>query len=367
MKVAIIGAGTSGLSCAIELEKQGISPVIFECNDFIGEYHSHVSAFLGLITRPVADPIVYINRDLGIKLKPLNRFRKVIHYSPNNQTVVSGPLGYFMIRGREEISVKNQLYAQIKSHVHFGSFVQPEDLENEFDHIVVADGQWTIPARYGIWQEMMRTWLKGGIFEGDFEDDTLHMWLDKELTNGAYIYLAPYSKNKAVIAQIVQNIEHAELNDYWYRFLSSRDILKKYNLLETWELPHHAGSVTTNKLNKMYFIGASGGGAEPFLGFGQFNAIVAGVMAAKSIATGADMNFLMKDLTKKGQQMADFRSLMNSATNKDFDHLLTFMKTPGLRSLIYKTDINILDILAKGLSFMPSRNKGDILQSRGGK
>lgn len=30
VKVAIIGAGTSGLSCAIELEKHGIYPVIFE-------------------------------------------------------------------------------------------------------------------------------------------------------------------------------------------------------------------------------------------------------------------------------------------------------------------------------------------------
>jgi len=32
MKVAIVGAGLSGLSCAIELERHKIKPVIFEKN-----------------------------------------------------------------------------------------------------------------------------------------------------------------------------------------------------------------------------------------------------------------------------------------------------------------------------------------------
>lgn len=367
MKVAIIGAGTAGLSCAIELERHGIYPVIFERNDFIGEYQPHVSAFLGLITRPVADPIKYMDQILGIKLKPLNHFRKVIHYSPNNQATVSGNLGYFMVRGKEENSVKNQLYSQIKSQVHFKSFAQPEDLDKEFDYIVVADGHWSTPSRYGIWQEIMRTWLKGGIFAGDFEDDTLKMWLDNELTKGVYIYLAPYSKNKAVIAHVVQNIEHEEINSYWQRFLESHDILKKYDMLESWELPHHAGFVSTHKLGKVYFVGAAGGGAEPFLGFGQFNAIVSGVMTARSIARGTDINLLLKDLTKRSHQLYTFRPLMNSATNQDFDRLLTVMKAPGLRSLVYNTNIDIIKLLSSGLKLVFSENEKLPPSAKGGK
>jgi len=211
MRVAIIGAGTSGLSCAIELEKYGIKPVIFERNDFIGEYHPHVSAFINLIIRPIAaDPIKYMDKNLGIKLKPLNHFRKVIHYSPNNEATVTGPLGYFMIRGKEGNSVKNQLHKMVKSQVHFNSFVQPEDIENDFDHIVVADGLKFIPERYGIWREVMSTWVKGGVFAGDFESDTLKMWLDNDLTHGVYVYLAPYSRSKGVIAHVVQNIRHED-------------------------------------------------------------------------------------------------------------------------------------------------------------
>ncbi len=367
MKVAIIGAGTSGLACAIELERNGIYPEIFERNEFIGEYHPHVSAFLDLITRPVPDPIKYIDKKFGIKLKPLNQFRKVIHYSPNNQVTVSGPLGYFMIRGREENSVKNQLHSQIKSQVHFGCFVQPEELENEFDYVVVADGHWSTPTRYGIWQEVMRTWVKGAIFEGDFQVDTLQMWLDNDLTKGVYIYSAPYSKNKAVIAHVVQNIEHEELNDYWHRFLESRDILKNYDMVESWELPHRAGNVTTNKVGKIYFVGAAGGGVEPFLGFGQFNAVITGVMVARSIAQGSDISQLLSELRKKNEELGKIRPLLNSATNEGFDRLLTFMKTPGLRSLVYRTDIDIIKLLSTGLVSVSDENQKKAPPTKGGK
>lgn len=355
------------MSCAIELERNGINPIIFERNGFIGEYNPHVSAFLGLITRPASDPVKYMDKVLGIKLKPLNQFRKVIHYSPNNQVTVTGHLGHFMIRGREENSIKNQLRSQVKSQIQFNSFVKPEDLENEFDYIVVADGHWSTPARYGIWQEIMHTWVKGGIFEGDFEEHTLQMWLDNELTKGVYIYAAPYSKNKAAIAHVVQNIEHEELNTYWHRFLESRDILKKYNMLESWELPHHAGTVTTAKVGKIYFAGAAGGGAEPFLGFGQFNAITSGVMIARSIAKGSDINLLLKEITKKSAELKTIRPLLDAATNQDFDRVMTIMKTPGLRTLVYRTDIDIIKLLSTGLKLVSGEKENQASQTKGGK
>lgn len=146
----------------------------------------------------------------------------------------------------------------------------------------------------------------------------------------------------------MQGIEQQHLNDYWSRFLESRNILKKYDLLETWELPHHTGFLTTHKVGKIYFCGAAGGGAEPFLGFGQFNAIYSGVMTARSITHGQDINKLMKFITDKSMQLATLRALINAATNEDFDTLLTAMKFPGFRSLIYKSNIDIIKLISLG-------------------
>lgn len=95
MRVAIIGAGVAGLACAHELEKHGIKPVIYEKNSFIGEAYSHVGAALEIVLRPIRNPVIYLRKNFGIDLKPLNTVKTVAHHSPNKQTEIKGNLGFF--------------------------------------------------------------------------------------------------------------------------------------------------------------------------------------------------------------------------------------------------------------------------------
>jgi len=74
VKVAIIGAGIAGLSCAHELERHGIEPVIFEKNDVVGEIFPHVSVIMQIFNRPVRDPLKHLAEKYNIELQPINRF-----------------------------------------------------------------------------------------------------------------------------------------------------------------------------------------------------------------------------------------------------------------------------------------------------
>ncbi|HRS22041.1 MAG TPA: NAD(P)-binding protein, partial [Clostridia bacterium] len=62
MKVAIMGAGLSGLSCAKYLEDHNIEPVIFEKRERVGERFPNMEAIIQMVHRPLKDPLIYINK-----------------------------------------------------------------------------------------------------------------------------------------------------------------------------------------------------------------------------------------------------------------------------------------------------------------
>jgi hypothetical protein len=71
MKVAIIGAGLSGLSCAHELQKLGIKPVIFEKKGYIGDALGYTKISVRLFDRPMTDTGRFVRKKFGINIKPV--------------------------------------------------------------------------------------------------------------------------------------------------------------------------------------------------------------------------------------------------------------------------------------------------------
>ena len=67
LKVGIIGAGLAGLSCAFELEKFGIIPVIFEKKSSLGQNMNFNSIQMNLFDMGLKNPVKYFIYDTSSK------------------------------------------------------------------------------------------------------------------------------------------------------------------------------------------------------------------------------------------------------------------------------------------------------------
>jgi len=346
VKVAIIGGGLAGLSCACELERHGISPVIFHRNGYIGDQFSHVAALLEIQHRPIKDAIKYIKKNFNISITPVNTVNTLTHYSPHRKTVIKGNFGFFIKRGRDEDSLPMQLFSQLKtSKINFNTYGDIDPLAKEFDYVVVANGNTVFSNQLGCWFPTIRTYIRGAVLLGDFDPTNLVMWINKDYCKNGYAYLTPFNDKKASLVLVVSDVNEKEADHYWKVFLDYENI--NYTILDEFKQAHDTGFTYPHKVDNIYFAGNAGGAIDPFLGFGQLNSIEMGVMAARSIANGEDYEKLLKRVTKHNYQLYQMRKAFNSASNDAYDFILASIGFPGIRQILYNTRFDIIKNFAR--------------------
>lgn len=346
MKVAIIGGGLSGLSCAHELERHGISPVIFHRNGYIGDQYSHISVLLEIQHRPIKDAIKYIKKNFDISITPVNTVNTLTHYSPNRKTVIKGNFGFFLKRGRDKDSLPMQLFSHLKtSKINFNTYGDIDPLAKEFDYVVVANGNTMFTNQLGCWYPTIKTYIRGAVLLGDFDPNNLIMWINKDYCKNGYAYLSPFNSKKASVILVVTDVNEKEIDHYWKAFLDYENI--NYTIVEEFKQAHDTGFAYPHKVDNIYFVGNAGGAIDPFLGFGQLNSIEMGVMAARSIANGDDYERLLKRVTKHNQQLYQMRKAFNTADNDTYDSLLASIGFPGIRHLLYNTRFDVVKNFAR--------------------
>lgn len=358
MNVAIIGAGISGLSCAIELRRNGITPTVFESKKYIGEGIDFGVCKLRLFNRYFENPMDYLNKYYNIHLNPLNPLDEITMVSQEKEIVIKGNLGYKFWRGENKCSIESQLINNIDFPINFNTPADINNLKTKYDYVLVATGDDIIAKNCGIFNQTFTSHVRIATTSGNYKPNSWKIWLNTDYAKNAYAYLAPKDFNKAGLVLIVNDIKKEELDYYWNKFIKQEKITDRIE--KTIDVMHNLGYLSSNVVDNVLFSGIPGGCIDDCLGFGVVKAIESGVLAARSIIYKLDYNKLLIPIKKDVQKKHEFRKVLNTFNNKKFNMLVGFLGLPVIKQSVYNnplSKITYCTFLAKAYNKFYYKNK----------
>ena len=325
MEVAIMGAGLSGLSCAITLEQHGITPTIFEKRNCVGDRFVNAEAMFSILNRPVKDSLIYLAENYNINLKPIDKVDKFFIHSKNELSTIEGKIGYTNVRGRHKNSYEYQLEKQVKSNINFNSTKEYEELCKDFQYVVLATGDGEYASHIGNYRCDLTCTIKGATVLGEFVTSNPHVWFNYEIIPKGYAWLIPFSNKEAnlVIAypDYPDNIK-LDINDMWQKFydLACRELDQNFSITDKFEITRYMmGICNKPKIDNTYFVGNCFGTISPGLGFGQFASILTGIYCAYDICGIGSYEELTKPLIENYNHSLVFRKFLENLTDGEID------------------------------------------------
>lgn len=328
MKIAIMGAGLSGLACGIILEKNGIKPTIFENRNVVGDRFVNGEIMLSILNRPINNSIGYLAEEYGIFLKPTGNIKELKVFSENKEATIKGQLGFSNIRGRDEDSYEVQLFKQLKSEVVFNSKYSYEELLQDYTHVVLATGDGADAMKIQNYREELTVTLRGVMVEGEFSRYEAAAWLNHKLAPQGYGYYIPISEKEANIVIAYPDYPHnreMDINVLWDNFYNRacKDLKQDLKITDKFEVTRYIiGLCQYPRIGNTFFVGNNFGAIMPFLGFGQFSAILTGIYAAMDILGQGKYEELTKPLRKAFNNSLALRRGLEKLDNSQLDLLV---------------------------------------------
>ncbi len=351
MKIAIIGAGVSGLSCALELERNGVIADIYERDHTTGWAWSTVGFWPEILLRDYGDVIQYLWKNYKISIKPLLQCNNIIMKSKNRKVEINGNLGYSITRGKNPDSLENQIYSLMHlTSVKFDKPVDYKQLSREYDWVVVANGNDSIARELGVWEDKVLIRITGGTAIGNFRPDSSTIYFNTDYAGTGYARVSPYNSTQASVDLYAIGCEEYETDRMFARFLEYENLKHLEFLCFVTPNPFSAGKVSRYKLGNILLAGRAAGLTERLLGVGGVEAVQSGIYAAQSIIKGLDYELHMKKLASWTESISAYRDIVDKFDNADFDRLLAAVSKPGIKQLIYNTKIDFVENLGKVIS-----------------
>ena len=327
-----MGAGLSGLACAITLEQHGINPVIFESRGQVGDRFVNGEILLSILSRPINDCIAYFADSCGIYLHPLSNIGTLVIHSQLEQANIKGNLGFTNIRGREEDSFEKQLARQVKAKIHFNSRYTYEQLLQDYTHVVMATGDAAYASKMQNFSQALSVSMKGATVAGAFDRCTVMAWLNNELAPKGYAYLIPLSEKEANIVIAYPDYPEnrlVKIDFYWDKFY--REVCKvmgqQLKITDGFQISGYSiGICKQPRIGNTFFTGNCFGAIMPFLGFGQTASILTGIYAAHDLCGKGKYSELTIPLRNSYHNSLVLRRTMEKLSNRHFDVLVKSLK-----------------------------------------
>lgn len=354
MKIAIIGAGISGLACALECEKLGVIADIYERDYSVGWPWLSVNFWPNVILRNMGDPIDYIKKNYDIEMTPINECKTIILKSPEQEVKIQGKMGYFIAIGKGDESRENQLLRKLKkgTAIHYNSLTDYKELSLKYDYVVVATGRDSEARELQVWEDKGIIRIFGGVALGTFHDETAMFYLNTEYAGAGFARINPFSPTEAIVGLYDDSHGEFDTDKLFAKFLKYEKLDNLEFLYKLAPPPFTTGRVKKFRVGNILLVGRSAGLTDRLIGVGGPEAIMSGVLAARAMIRNEDYDEMVKPLQKHIENISAFRKVIEKFENKDFDKLLSILGTPGIKQAAYNVPINYADFIGSILKLL---------------
>lgn len=358
VKIAIIGAGLAGLSCAYRLEQQDFQGTIdiFEKKPEVGGSNIFLEFVSELFHRPIEDFFSHIAKEYNLYLVPQHTIYRTQTIGPRTSSCYQGFMGHVVVRGKLENSLEKQLARQLQTPITCGYAADPGHMKSDYDVVVIATGRLQdVPSEIGVRIDRYVHFYHG-LLKGSFDVKLSKLWLNDTYALKGNAFQLTLDEQTSMIA-LATPIREFELAKAWDLFIKN-EFGKEVELTQLHEIKDFAiGQPKKHIFKNQILVGNVAGGVQPALGFGLHTAILSGIYAADSILCKANYEHLMGKHSKEFMWSLALRNALEQLGNHEYDLLVQGLHTAFGRAVLRKGGFNFNRYLGKLLAAFTNETK----------